>query len=248
MKKAMLSIKETAQLAGITVRTLQYYDKIGLLKPAVIEQNGYRKYDEESMKKLQQIMFFKELDFPLTEIKEIMLSEQYDEREALLRQKQILKLKRERLSRLIKLIDKTIGGDSVSLKEFDMSDIERHRDEYAKEARRKWGSTNAYKQSQARTKKYSQKDWQRISEEAEEIYRAFAACMSKENKRETTDELSQQWQQHITKYYYDCTDEILSGLADMYVQDSRFKENIDKYGEGLAEFMSMSIKRYLKSK
>lgn len=248
MEKSSISIKETAELAGITVRTLQYYDKIGLLKPAFIEQNGYRKYDEKSFKKLQQIMFLRELDFTLAEIKEIMQSEKYDETEMLLKQKELLRLKRDRLSGLIELIDKTIGGDIVSLKEFDMSYIERQRNEYAQEARQKWGSTKAYKQSQERTKKYSQKDWQMINEEAEKIYLGFAKCMRGEGSAETTDELSQRWQQHITKYYYDCTDEILLGLADMYVQDLRFKENIDQYSAGLAEFMSVSINKYLENK
>ena len=247
MNKDLMSIKQTAELAGITVRTLQYYDKMGILKPRV-ESNGYRKYDEDSIKKLQQILFFTELGFPLQQIKKIMQSENYDEKNAMMNQKEMLILKRDRLNKLIKLIDKTIGGEKMSLKEFDMSEIEMQREKYTQEAKERWGETDAYKQSQRKTKDYNAGDWQKINDEACEIFSAFAICMRGEEDALSAEELSKEWQSHITRYYYDCTDEILSGLADMYILDTRFKENIDKYGDGVAEFMSASIKKYLDEK
>lgn len=242
MKNGAMTIKEIAQLAGITVRTLHYYDQIGLLKPAVTEDNGYRLYDEQSLKELQQILFFRELDFPLKQIKQIMLSDSYDERKTLSKHKQLLKLKMDRISGLIKLIDDTLEGEKVSFKEFDMAEIEKHRQKYEEEARQRWGSSDAYKQSEAKTKKYTKEDWQKISEESSEIFEEFAACMRDEEGCKSYGELVRLWQAHITKYYYDCTDEILLGLGEMYVLDERFKQNIDKHGEGLADFIRESIK------
>lgn len=243
MKDGAMTIKEIAQLAGITVRTLHYYDQIGLLKPAVTEDNGYRLYNEQSLKELQQILFFRELDFPLKQIKQIMQNESYDEKKTLSKHKQLLKLKRDRISRLIKLIDDTLEVEKVSFKEFDMTEIDKHREKYAQEANQRWGSTDAYKQSAAKTKKYTKDDWQKINDESSQIFEDFAACMRGEEGSKSCDELVKLWQQHITKYYYDCTDEILLGLGEMYVKDERFKQNIDnKHGEGLAEFISESIK------
>lgn len=245
MKNGTMTIKEIAQLAGITVRTLHYYDQFGLLKPAVTENNGYRLYDEQSLKELQQILFFRELDIPLKQIKQIMLSESYDEKKTLSKHKELLKLKRDRISGLIKLIDSTLGGEKVSFKEFDMTEIEKHRQKYAEEAKQRWGNTDAYKQSAAKTKKYTKEDWKKINEESAKVFEDFAACMRGEEGSKSSDKLVKLWQQHITKYYYDCTDEILLGLSEMYVQDERFKRNINKHGEGLAEFISESIKNTL---
>lgn len=246
MNNGYMTIKEIAQLAGITVRTLHYYDEIELLKPAVTEDNGYRLYDEQSLKELQQILFFRELGFPLKQIKQIMLSESYDEKKTLSKHKELLKLKRDRISGLIKLIDDTLEGEKVSFKEFEMTEIEQHREKYAKEAKQRWGNTDAYKQSTAKTQKYTKEDWKKINEESAKIFEYFAACMKGEEDSKSPDELVKLWQQHITKYYYDCTDEILLGLGEMYVQDERFKQNIDKFGDDLAEFIRESIKNTLK--
>jgi len=246
MKDDMMTINRLAKLAGISVRTLHYYDETDLLKPALIQDNGYRLYDEESLKTLQQILFFRELEFSLKQIKQIMSSESFDETEALFKHKELLKAKRDRLNGLISLVDKTLRGQQISLKEFDMTEIEKQRRQYAEEVKQRWGQTAAYKQSEARTKKYTKEDWSKIEQESSDIFKAFAACMREEKGSKNADELVRAWQAHISKYYYDCTDEILLGLSEMYIADERFKQNIDMHADGLAEFISNSIKDTLK--
>ncbi|NFI94054.1 MerR family transcriptional regulator [Clostridium botulinum] len=119
----MKTVKQVSDLTGISVRSLHYYDEIGLLKPSEITEAGYRLYDDEALKILQQILFFKELDIPLKDVKEIMLSPYFDKMQALKNQKKLLLLKRKRLNGLIGLINKTLKGEStMNFKEFDMSE------------------------------------------------------------------------------------------------------------------------------
>jgi DNA-binding transcriptional MerR regulator len=145
----MRTVKQVSDLTGISVRALHYYDEIGLLKPSEITEAGYRLYDDEALKTLQQILFFKELDIPLKEIKEIMLSPYFDKMQALKNQKKLLILKRKRLNGLIELIDKTLKGEStMNFKEFDMSEYFNVLEEVKKEHEdliiKSWGSIDKY--------------------------------------------------------------------------------------------------------
>lgn len=244
MKNKLKTINEVALLSGITVRTLHYYDEINLLKPHSMTNNGYRLYDDICLKRLQQILFFKELNFPLKQIKSIINNESYDEVKVLTSHRKMLVLKRDRLNDLIELIDNMIGGENMSFKEFDMTKIEEAKEKYTKEAEQRWGDSLAFKQSQSKTKGYTKDDWKRISRNSENIFKEFAECMNSDCDDIKSNMLVERWKEHITKNYYECTDEILLGLADMYVNDKRFAKNIDKYGTGLAEFMSIAIKKY----
>ena len=134
------SISEMAKLSGVSVRTLHYYDEIGLLKPSeVVSDTGYRYYDELAMERLQQILFYRELDFPLKEIVKIMKSSEYNKEDALNKQRALLKLKRKRLDRLICLLDASLKGErNMSFKEFDMSEIEIAKEQYAKEVEERY--------------------------------------------------------------------------------------------------------------
>ncbi|WP_347463867.1 MULTISPECIES: MerR family transcriptional regulator [Clostridium] len=242
-----LKINEVAKLAGVTVRTLHYYDEIDLLKPSKITETGYRLYDEDAIALLQQILFFKELDFPLNEIKDIVTSSKFDKTEALKEHKELLIKKRERIDRLINLVDKTIGGEgSMSFNEFDMTEIENMKIKYEKEVKERWGNSDAYAESEKKTKNYSKKNWQQINEESKEILKAFADNKDKAPDSEEVQALVSKWQNFITERFYKCTNEILSGLGEMYLADERFKKNIDKTGEGTAAFMSEAIKIYCK--
>ena len=174
-----------------------------------------------------------------------MDSPAYDKKAALKKHKELLYLKRDRINNIIGLIDESIGKNNLSLKEFDMTEIKKLTQEYAEEARRRWGNTDAYKQSIQKTKRYTEKDWEIIENQSADIFKAFASCMDNKDESKKTDDLVKEWQGYITNNFYDCTDEILSGLADIYVTDERFKKNIEKYGTGLAEFISKSIKSYL---
>ena len=138
-----MKISEVAKLSGVTVRTLHYYDEIGLLKPSKTTEAGYRMYSIEDLEKLQQILFFRELDFPLNEIKEIMINPKYDKIEALNKHKELLIEKRKRIDGLVTLIDKTIKGDNnMSFKEFDNSKIEENKRKYSEEVKKRWGNTD----------------------------------------------------------------------------------------------------------
>lgn len=248
MEDKLLNINQVAKLCGITVRALHYYNEIGLLKPTEYAQNGYRKYDKESLSKLQQILFFKELDIPLKQIKEILDNPSYDKNLTLVKHKKLLTLKRDRLNDIIALIDESINENCVSIKEFDMREIKKNTQKYAEEAMQRWGETNAYKQSEIKTAKYTNADWEIIKNKESAIFTDFASCMNNLNGCKSAETLVEEWQNYITSSFYDCTDEILAGLADLYVTDERFKKNIDKFGENLAEFMSSSIKSYLAKK
>lgn len=244
-----MKINEVAKLTGVTVRTLHYYDQIGLLKPKKVTEAGYRIYDEESLKVLQQILFFKELEFPLTEIKEIMKNPSYDQQEALSKQRELLLKKREHIDGLIKLTEQSLKGvTTMSFKEFDQSELERQKIEYAKEVKERWGNTDAYAESQKKTKGYNKEQWQQINEGMAEIFKGFGELYENGSKPECKEaqELAAKWQQYITDHFYTCTKEIFAGLGMMYIADERFKKNLDQYGEGTAQFISDAIAEYCK--
>ena len=240
-----MKISEVAKLSGVTVRTLHYYDEIGLLKPSKTTEAGYRMYSIEDLEKLQQILFFRELDFPLNEIKEIMINPKYDKIEALNKHKELLIEKRKRIDGLVTLIDKTIKGDNnMSFKEFDNSKIEENKRKYAEEVKNSWGNTDAYKEYEKKTSSYDGNSWNEINEGMVEILKEFADNREEDPNSDIIQSLVEKWQSYITSNFYNCTKEILSCLGLMYIGDERFKENIDKYGEGTAEFMAKAIEIY----
>ena len=239
----MKTVKEVSRLTGISVRTLHYYDAIGLLKPDASTGAGYRLYDGKALCRLQQILFFRELGFPLAEIRAILDSPSFDPREALRKHRNMLLLERNRLDSLIRLADETLKGEKeMSFKEFDRSKLREEREKYAGEAKERWGSTDAYRESERRTAGFSEDDWNRAEGEAEAIWRRFTACMAK-NPPESPEAqaLVREWQDFITRTYYKCTDEILAGLGQMYTADPRFTERLDRCGAGLADYISRAI-------
>ena len=237
-----MQIKEFAEITGVSVRTLHYYDEIGLLKPACVDEfTGYRFYDEGSLLRMQEILFYRELDFSLKSIAEILSSPDYDKNQALKEQKHLLTLKKERLERLISAIDGAVKGENV-MKAFDNSEFEK----YKYEAKEKWGNTDAYKEHIEKTKNYSGDKWNRLAEAMNDILAEFAVCMKNNEEPDSAEvqELVKSLQNHITENYYLCTNDILSGLGQMYVSDERFKNNIDKHADGTAKFVSEAIKIY----
>ncbi len=237
-----MQIKEFAELTGVSVRTLHYYDEIGLLTPAFVDRStGYRFYDNNSLLRMQEILFYRELDFSLKSIGEILSSPNYDTRKSLEEQKSLLILKKERLERLISAIDDAMKGENV-MRAFDNSEFEKHK----AEAKEKWGNTDAYKQHAERTKNYSGQKWNDLAGEMEHIMAEFAVCMRNGETPDSTEaqSLVKMLQSHITENYYLCTNEILSGLGQMYVADERFKHNIDKHADGTAAFICDAIKVY----
>lgn len=241
-----LQTKEFAELTGVSVRTLHYYDQIGLLKPGFVdEQNGYRFYDEASLERMQEILFYRELDFSLKSIADILASPNYDKRKALTEQKRLLSIKKDRLTRLIAALEQAEKGE-IAMRAFDNSEFETARQQYEDEAKQRFGNTDAYKESQAKTAGYSKEKWNAVSDGMNGIFAAFAVCMTsgKSADSDTAQGLVKKLQDYITENFYHCTDEILAGLGQMYVCDERFKKNIDSHGEGTAEFVSEAIKIY----
>ena len=241
-----MQINEFAKLVSVSVRTLHYYDEIGLLKPAFVdEQNGYRFYDETSLERMQEILFYRELDFELKSIAEILSSPDYDKQKALAEQRKLLILKKERLERIIAALDSAEKG-KITMTAFDNSDYETARNRYEAEAKRRWGETDAYKEHAEKTANYSKEKWKAVTDGLMTVLAKFARCM-KDGHAPDSDEaqaLVKELQNYITENYYTCTDEILAGLGQMYVADERFKNNIDKHAPGTAAFISESIATY----
>lgn len=243
-----LQIKEFAELTGVSVRTLHYYDEINLLKPCYVdEQNGYRFYDENSLERMQEILFYRELDFSLKSIAGILASPNYDKQKALAEQKRLLTLKKDRLERLIAALEQAEKGE-ITMSAFDNSEYETARQQYEDEAKLRWGATDAYKESQAKTVGYSKEKWNDVLAGMNGVFAEFAACKKCGGSAdsETAQRLVKKLQDYITANFYHCTDDILAGLGQMYVCDERFKKNIDSHGEGTAEFVAEAIKIYCK--
>lgn len=237
-----MQVKDFADFAGVSVRTLHYYDEIGLLKPAHVDKaTGYRYYDETSVLRMQEILFYRELDFSLKNIKEILSSPNYDHTAALKKQQTLLMIKKERLERLIAAIDGAVKGENV-MPAFDNSEFERIKTE----TKAKWGRTDAYKQFEEKVKDFSEKEWNDSADGINGIMEAFAICMKNGNAPESVEAktLAESLQNYISEHFYNCTVQILEGLGQLYVSDDRFKHNIDKHGAGTAEYIHKAITAY----
>jgi DNA-binding transcriptional MerR regulator len=231
----MMQIKEFAEMTGVSVRTLHYYDQIGLLRPARVDKDsGYRYYDDASLLRMQQILFYRELDFPLKDICRILSSPDYDSKQALAEQRQLLCLKKQRLERLIAAIDDHVKGE-INMHAFDNREF----DQYREEVKEKWGHTQAYAEYQQKDKQ----DYNALSAGMDAIMAEFAACKVQGHApaSEEAQVLVKKLQGYITEHFYHCTDAIMAGLGEMYVADDRFRSNIDRHGEGTAEFIRQAI-------
>ena len=237
------SIGETARLAGVSVRTLRHYDSIGLLKPSEVSESGYRYYTEDAISALQQILFFRELGFPLQEMKDILSHPDYDRKLALREHRAYLLLKRQHLDALIKLIDETIGGKAMS-NENKTPDLEAVKRQYASEVAARWGKTSAYAESLQKHAAYSSDQERAIEHEADALFAAFASLRGRAPSDPAVQDLVRKWQEHITTHHYTCTKEILAGLGQMYACDERFSNYLNRFGDGTAQFISTAISCY----
>ena len=240
-----MKISDVARLTGITVRTLHYYDEIGLLKPSEVTQAGYRVYNNTDLEVLQQILFFRELDFSLEDIRKIMQNPAYEKESALRKQKELLLQKRSRLDSLIALVDKTLKGEQdMSFRQFDTAKIEETKKKYAEEAKQRWGDTSAYAEYEKKSRSYNDAQQNMLDGEGAGILSEFGQNRSLAPDSTQAQALVKKWQAYITSNYYTCTKEILSCLGQMYVGDARFTQHIDQYGAGTAAFMAAAIEIY----
>ncbi len=241
----MMTVKEMSKLTGVSVRTLQYYDKIGLLQPTKYTDSGYRLYDDTALERLQQILLFRELEFPLKEIKAILDSTNFDGKKALSQQIELLELKKQHLENLINFARgiKMIGVRAVDFTVFDRSKI----DEYAKRTREQWGNTDAYKEFVEKTKDRTQEEDDRLAEEFMKLFVEFGTMRNESPDSERVQLQVKKIQDYITEHLYTCTDTILASLGKMYAGGGELTDNIDKScGSGTAEFVSQAIKIYCK--
>ncbi|MGI6668955.1 MAG: MerR family transcriptional regulator [Acetivibrionales bacterium] len=240
-----MKVKEVAGLVGISVRTLHYYDEIGLLKPEKTTESGYREYSEKNLEILQQILFFRELGFPLKKIKEIINSPSFDRQKALEAQHVMLLEKRSRLDKMIRTIEKTIkhskGEIRMTNKEkfegFDFS-----HNPYEEEARRLWGGS-AVDESNARMAKLSEPEKKDFAEKFNAIFEKLAAIRHLPPDSKEAQAAIGEWYELLNKIG-NYSLEAFESLGQMYVDDVRFTENIDKFGKGLAKFMRDAMAVY----
>ena len=239
----MMTVNEVSKLTGVSIRTLQYYDKIGLLHPAKYTEAGYRLYDDAALETLQQILLFRELEFPLKEIKEIISSPDFDRSKALGQQIELLRLKKEHIENLIELAEgiKLLGVRNLKFDAFDTRKL----DEYAAQAKASWGQTPAYKEYEEKAKGRTREEDKKIYQGMIDIFAEFGAIRKSDPASGEAQALVKKLQDYITEHMYTCTNEILSGLGKMYAGGGDFTKNIDSFGgEGTAEFASKAIEYY----
>lgn len=248
MKTQFKTINEIAKLTGITVRTLHYYDEIGLFKPSDTSQSGYRLYSDIDIEMLQQILFLKEIGLGLKQIKEIINSTDFDKKTALKKHKEILMLKKKRIESLIRLVDSKLEGISnLSFSEFDESSIIAKQKEYHAEVLKRWKDTLAYKEFEEKQSKRNN-EFPDIDKKAREIFGEIAECMESPPSCKKVQHLISLWQNYITENYYNCTNEILKCLGLMYIEDERFKNYINSLHDDLAQYISEAINFYCQTK
>ena len=240
-----MKVKEVADLVGISVRTLHHYDEIGLLSPKKANEAGYRIYSEKDLETLQQILFFKELGFPLKKIKEILESPSFDRLEALELQRKMLYEKRKRLDQMIGTIEKTIKhvkGEIQMTNEEKFEGFDFSHNPYEQEAREKWGDEAVDK---ANEKAKSMTSFEK--EKFNEIFRSLAQIRHLAPDSKEAQEGIEEWYHYLNKFG-DYSLETFKNLGQMYVDDERFTKNIDQFGEGLAKFMCEAMGVYADKK
>lgn len=237
----MMTVNEVSKLTGVSVRTLQYYDRIGLLKPAEYTESGYRLYGEGELEKLHQILLFKALEFPLKEIADIINSPDFDKTKALKQQIELLELKKEHIENLITLARglKAIGVKKLDFTAFDTKKI----DEYSKRAKEQLGSTPQYKEFKERSAKWKGNDEKILMDSLMQIFVRFGQLKDLDPGSKEAQDQVRTLKKFITDNMYTCTDDILYGLARWYVGGGEVAQNIDEAGgEGTAEFVYKATK------
>ena len=237
------SVGQVAGLAGVTIRTLHHYDEVGLLPPSGRSSAGYRIYEESDLRRLQQILFYRELGFTLEEIATIVNDPRTDTVGHLRRQRGLLIARIERLSAMVAAIEHEMEAKMRGIR---LTPEERFEvfgnfkpEDYAEEAQQRWGDAEAYRQSQRRVATYNKEDWLKIKAEEEEVRASLAAAFAAGSGPDSEEVMAaaEAHRQHISRWFYECSYDVHRSLTDMYVNDERFRANYDALAPGLAQFI-----------
>jgi DNA-binding transcriptional MerR regulator len=241
------SVGRVADLSGVTIRTLHHYDEIGLLSPGGRSDAGYRVYEDADLERLQRILFYRELGFTLKEISTIIDDPNTDAMGHLRRQRGLLVERIEKFGAMVDAIDYEMEARTMDVNLTPEERLEVFGDfrpeDHAEEAERRWGETDAYKESNRRVSKYTKEDWLRLKAEAEEVEARFAAAFEAGLAPDSEEAMAaaEAHRQHISRWFYDCGYEMHRGLAEMYVSDERFRAHYDKRATGLADFVREAV-------
>ena len=234
----MMTVHEVSKLAGVSIRTLQYYDKIGLLHPTGYTDAGYRLYDDADLERLQHILLFRELEFPLKDIKAIINSPDFDRSKALEQQ-----IEKEHIDNLMNfaLGIKLLGVKHMDFKAFDRSKL----DEYSRQAKELYGSTPEYKEMEEKQKNRTEEDEKILADRFMLLFKEAGKIKNSDPASIDAQNLVKRIQDYITENLYTCTNKILRGLGKMYSGGGEITTNIDVYGgEGTAVFVANAIEIY----
>ncbi|PRX97310.1 MerR family transcriptional regulator [Allonocardiopsis opalescens] len=237
------SVGEVAAFAGVTVRTLHHYDRIGLLRPTGRSGAGYRRYGECDLERLQQILFYRELGFSLDDIGTILDDPSTDSAAHLRRQHRLLNERIGRLRGMVAAVERaleamTMGNALTPQERFELFG-DYLADDYAKEAEERWGGTAEWDESQRKTAAYTKDDWRRLKAEGADVERRLAEAMRDGAEPSSTRamDLAEEHRSHITRWFYTCDTAIHRGLTAMYAEDPRFRAYYDGAAPGLAEYV-----------
>ena len=236
----MMTVHEVSRLAGVSIRTLQYYDRIGLLHPTGYTDAGYRLYDDTDLERLQHILLFRELEFPLKDIRDILNSPGFDRSRALEQQIELLRLKKEHIENLMNfaLEIKMTGVNHMGFKAFDRSKL----DEYSRQAKELYGNTPEYKEFEEKQKGRNKEEENLLADRFMLFFKEAGEMKDTDPASPAAQDLVKRIRDYITENMYTCSDQILRGLGKMYSAGGDFTKNIDSYGgEGTAAFVDRAI-------
>ncbi|MFI9611459.1 MerR family transcriptional regulator [Streptomyces sp. NPDC052023] len=242
------SVGQVAGYAGVTVRTLHHYDEIGLLAPSERSHAGHRRYSDADLDRLQQILFYRELGFPLDEVAALLDDPAADPRAHLRRQHELLTARIEKLQKMAAAVEHAMEARNMGINLTPEEKFEvfgdHDPDQYEDEVRERWGNTDAYRQSRERTASYTKEDWKRVNEEFGAIHLRMAELMAAGTPAdsEAAMDTAEEHRLFITRSYYDCSHEMHGCLGEMYVSDPRFTATYDKIRPGLAVYLRDAIK------
>ncbi|MEU5863446.1 MerR family transcriptional regulator [Nonomuraea sp. NPDC047529] len=242
-----LSIGQVAKLAGITVRTLHHYDEIALLTPSQRTTAGYRRYTDHDLLRLQQILLYRELGFPLEEITDILDHPHTDELTHLHRQHELLTRKAQRLHHVITNVERAIHAHTqrITLTPQERFDIfgDFHPEDHQPEVQRRWGDTDTYAESRRRAATHTKTDWLHLTTQAAAIDDDLRAAHTRGHAPDSPHvmDIAERHRAHITRWFYDCTPEHHRRLGDLYATDPRFTAHYDRLARGLAAYYRQAI-------